>query len=84
MEDEVALFHYVTDLTDWLDPFHDFLRSRVDAAKQSPKNSHSPNDGAPSNGHGRKIDDAPQIIEPSGSILSYFNSERLQYFFMPS
>ena len=83
-EDEVTLFHYVTDLTNWLDPFHDFLRPRAEGAKQPAKNTHSPNDAAPSNGHGRKPDDAPQITEPPDSILSYFKSEPLQHFFIPS
>lgn len=73
----------MTDLTNWLDPFHDFLRPRAEATKQSAKNSHSPNDAAPSNGHGRKPDDAPQITEPPDSILSYFKSERLQHFVIP-
>ncbi|KAI0006129.1 actin cytoskeleton organization protein [Russula compacta] len=71
-EDEVALFYYVVDLTNWLDPFHKFLRPRMEAAKQSVKNSHSPDDGASSNGHGRKPDDAPQITEAPNSILLYF------------
>jgi len=77
-EDEIALFHYATDLTNWLDPFHDFLRSRVDVAKQPLKN-HPPNDGTPSNGHGRKADEAPQIGEPPDSILSYFKDAQTRF-----
>lgn len=83
-EDEVALFYYVVDLTNWLDPFNNFLRPRMEAAKQSVKNSHSPDDGASSNGHGKKPDDAPQITEPPNSILSYFKGEQLQILLMPS
>jgi len=78
-EDEVTLFHYVADLTNWLDPFHDFLRPRAEATKQSAKNSHSLNDAAPSNGHGRKPDDAPQITEPPDSILSYFKNAHTKF-----
>ena len=74
-EDEVALFHYVTDLTNWLDPFHNFLRPRGEATKLSPKNGHPLNDGASTDGHGKKTDDVPQISEPPESILSYFKSE---------
>jgi len=78
-DDEVALFHYVADLTNWLDPFHNFLRPRVEAAKQPSKNSHSSNDGASSNGHGKKPDDAPQITEPPDTILSYFKNARARF-----
>ena len=74
-DDEVALFHYVADLTNWLGPFHNFLRPRVEAAKQPSKNSHPSNDEASSNGHGKKPDDAPQITEPPDAILLYFKSE---------
>ena len=71
------------DLTNWLDPFHNFLRPRGEAAKLPPKNDNS-NDGTPANGHGRKPDDAPQITEPPDSILSYFKSEQLRVLLMPS
>jgi hypothetical protein len=77
-EDEVALFHYVIDLTNWLDPFHNFLRPQGEAAKLPPGDANSSNDGTPANGHGRKPDDAPQITEPPDSILSYFKSEQLR------
>ncbi len=83
-EDEVALFHYVIDLTNWLDPFHNFLRPRGEAAKLPPKDGNSSNDGTPANGHGRKPDDAPQINEPPDSILSYFKSEQLRNLLMLS
>ncbi|KAH9996784.1 actin cytoskeleton organization protein [Russula vinacea] len=73
-EDEVALFHYVTDLTNWLGPFHNFLRPRGEATKLPPKNGHSSNDGASADGHGRKPEDAPHISEPPDSILSYFKN----------
>lgn len=78
-DDEVALFHYVADLTNWLDPFNNFLRPRVEAAKQPSKNSHSSTDEASSNGHGKKPDDAPQITEPPDSILSYFKNARARF-----
>ncbi|KAI0302144.1 N-acetyltransferase B complex non catalytic subunit-domain-containing protein [Russula brevipes] len=78
-EDEVALFHYASDLTNWLNPFNNFLRPRVDAAKQPPKESKSSSDGAPSNGHGRKPDDAPQITEPPDSILSFFKNAHARF-----
>ena len=77
-EGEVALFHYVIDLTNWLDPLHNFLRPRGEAAKLLPKNDNPSNDGTPANGNGRKPDDAPQITEPPESILSYFKSEQLR------
>lgn len=78
-EDEVALFHYVIDLTNWLDPFHNFLRPRGEAAKLPPKNGNSSNDGTPANGHGRKPEDAPQITEPPESILSYFKNVHAKF-----
>ena len=83
-EDEVALFHYVIDLTNWLDPFHNFLRPRGEAAKPPPKNGNSSNDRTPANGHGRKPDDAPQITEPPDTILSYFKGEQLRILLMLS
>ena len=83
-EDEVALIHYVTDLTNWLDPFHNFLRPRGEATKVPPKNGHSSNDGASADGHGRKPEDAPQISEPPESILSYFKSEQRHILLMSS
>jgi hypothetical protein len=82
-EDEIALFHYVTDLTNWLDPLNNFVRPRPEANKPSPKNSHSSNDEDSSNGHGRKPDDPPQITEPTESILSYFKSEQLRHLLYP-
>lgn len=78
-EDEVALFHYVIDLTNWLDPFHNFLRPQGEAAKLQPKNANSASDGTPANGHGRKPDDAPQITEPPDSILSYFKNAHTKF-----
>ncbi|KAI9509646.1 N-acetyltransferase B complex non catalytic subunit-domain-containing protein [Russula earlei] len=78
-DDEVALFHYVVELTKWLDPFHNFLRPRVEAAKQPPKSSNSANDGVSENGHGRKPDDTPHITEPPDSILSYFKNARARF-----
>lgn len=76
-EGEVALFHYVIDLTNWLDPLNNFLRPRGETAKLLPKNDNSSNDGTPANGHIRNPEDTPQITEPPESILSYFKSEQL-------
>src|SRR6266702_8028221 len=73
-EDELALFRYMTDLTDWLDPIHKFLRPRPETAKQTAKNDVSSNDGAASNEHGKKLEDAPPVTEPPESILAYFKS----------
>jgi hypothetical protein len=80
-DDELSLFHYTIDLTNWLDPFHNFLRLRGDNAKQTSKTNHSSNGGASSNGHGRKVDDPPRITDPPDSILSYFKSEWSYLFF---
>ncbi|KAI0256800.1 actin cytoskeleton organization protein [Lactifluus subvellereus] len=78
-EDELALFRYATDLTNWLNPFHNFLRPRADTAKQTPNNSPSSDGGGSSNGHGRKIDDAPRITEPPDSILLYFKNAHAKF-----
>jgi hypothetical protein len=56
----------------------------VDAAKQPPKESNSSDDGPPSNGHGKKPDDTPQITEPPDSILSFFKSEQSLNLLNPS
>ncbi|KAH9981196.1 actin cytoskeleton organization protein [Lactifluus volemus] len=78
-DDELSLFHYTIDLTNWLDPFHNFLRLRGDNAKQTSKTNHSSNGGASSNGHGRKVDDPPRITDPPDSILSYFKNAHAKF-----
>ncbi|KAI0306474.1 actin cytoskeleton organization protein [Multifurca ochricompacta] len=78
-ENELALFHYVNDLTDWLDPFHNFLRPQGESPKQAPKNGQSSNDGVPSDGNGKKLEDAPPITEPPDSILSYFKNAHAKF-----
>lgn len=83
-EDELALFRYMTDLTDWLDPVHNFIRPKPETAKQTAKNNVSPNDGDSSNGHGKKPEDTPPVTEPPDSILAYFKSEWSQTFLVLS
>ncbi|KAH9063337.1 N-acetyltransferase B complex non catalytic subunit-domain-containing protein [Lactarius vividus] len=78
-EDELALFRYMTDLTDWLDPVHNFLRPRPETAKQTAKNDVSSNDGASSNEQGKKPEDAPPVTEPPESILAYFKNSHAKF-----
>ena len=64
----------MTDLTDWLDPVHNFLRPKPETAKQAAKNNVPSNDEDSSNGHGKKPEDTPSVTEPPDSILAYFKS----------
>jgi N-terminal acetyltransferase B complex non-catalytic subunit len=77
-EDELALFRYMTELTDWLDPVHNFLRPKTETVKQKVKNNVSSNGRESSNGHGKKPEDTPPVTEPPESILEYFKSRWLQ------
>lgn len=77
-EDELGLFRYMTDLTDWLDPIHHFSRPRPETAKQTAKNNIS-NDGASSNGHGKKLEDTAPVAEPPESILAYFKNSHTKF-----
>ncbi|KAF8274920.1 actin cytoskeleton organization protein [Lactarius quietus] len=78
-EDELALFYYMTDLTVWLDPVHNFLRPKPEISKQTAKNNVSSNDGESSNGHGKKPEDSPPVTEPPGSILAYFKKSHAKF-----
>ncbi|KAI0273734.1 N-acetyltransferase B complex non catalytic subunit-domain-containing protein [Gloeopeniophorella convolvens] len=71
-EEERLLVNYVVELTNWLDPVHDFVRPPADTPGQGSKNGAPPSEANASNGHAKKPEDTPATTEPPESVSLYF------------
>lgn len=91
--DELAFFDYAMALSDWLAPYHDYIRPPpsavlAEAAKQTElktgfplKGVELPKNGSATNGHAKKDKDEepPAVSAPPDSLSKYFDDMSLRF-----